>query len=322
MNLSRRAALLGALAMPMAASAASPSLRLGVLRFGTVAWELDVIRRHGFDAANGVAIDGKEFASAQATQVALQAGAVDVSVQDWLWVARQRADGADWTYATFSTAIGAVVAPPGSPVMALTDLPGKRLGIAGSPLDKSWLILRAYAMRAHNLDLDATVTKSFGPPPLLAEQAKAGRLDAVLTFWPFAARAQAGGARLVLAMEDAERGLGITAETPVAGYVFSEKWAQANAGAVAGLLAASRAARDVLATSDDEWHKLMPLTGAADAAELNQLKAYYRSGIPHQGAADHAKSAAQLFDVLAAIGGPALVGSAKALPPGTFWQPS
>jgi NitT/TauT family transport system substrate-binding protein len=323
MILTRRAALLGALATPLiAASPASAPVRLGVLRFGTVAWELDVIRRHGLDAAHGIGLAASEFAAAQATQVALQAGAVDVTVQDWLWVARQRTEGADFSFATFSTAIGALIAPANSPVQSVADLPGRRLGIAGSPLDKSWLILRAYATRTHGIDLDTAVTKNFGPPPLLAEQARAGRLDAVLTFWPFAARAQAAGARRVLAMEDAVRALGIAGEVPVAGYVFSERWASANRAAVAGMLAASAAARDILANSDEEWQRLLPLTGAADAAELEQLKTYYRQGIPHASLAEQAQSAAMLFDVLAAIGGPALVGPASALPPGTFWQPS
>lgn len=321
MSLSRRAALLGTLAIPLAARAAAP-VRVAVLRFGTVAWELGVIRRHGFDAANGIAIQAQELASAQATQVALQAGSVDVSVQDWLWVARQRADGADWTYSTFSTAIGALVAPPASPVRAVADLPGKRLGIAGSPLDKSWLILRAYASKAHGIDLDATVTKVFGPPPLLAEQAKAGRLDAVLTFWPFAAKAQAAGARRVMAMEDAVRDLGITGEVPVAGYVFADRWARANPASIGGLLAASRAARAVLATSDAEWQALRPLMAVANDAEFDQLRAAYRAGIPHADAAEHQRTASRLLDVLVAIGGPALVGPARTLPPGTFWQPT
>ena len=63
MNLTRRAALLGALTLPAAARAAAPAaLRMGVLRFGTVSWELDTIRRHGLDAANGVAIADLIFA--------------------------------------------------------------------------------------------------------------------------------------------------------------------------------------------------------------------------------------------------------------------
>jgi NitT/TauT family transport system substrate-binding protein len=322
MPLFRRAVLLGALSSGLAPEARSSepvAVRVGVLRFGTVAWELDVISRRGFDRAHGIVIQPREFAAAQATQVALQAGAVDVTAQDWLWVARQRADGADFTFATFSTAIGAVVAPPGSPVRALADLPGRRLGIAGSPLDKSWLILRAYAQRTLGVDLDRAVEKEFGPPPLLAEQAAAGRLDAVLTFWTFAARAEAAGARRVLAIEDAVRGLGIEDEMPVAGYVFSAGWAAAG-GAAAGLLAASADARAVLASDDAEWDAIAPLLGAADAAERAHLMDAYRAGIPRASEAGHAAAAARLFAVLAAIGGAALVGTATSLPPGTFWQ--
>jgi NitT/TauT family transport system substrate-binding protein len=323
MSVTRRAALAGALALPFVATAradAPAPVRVGVLRFGTVAWELDVIRRRGLDVAHGLLIQPREFAAAQATQVALQAGAVDVTAQDWLWVARQRADGADWTYATFSTAIGALVAPQGSAVATVADLPGKRLGIAGSPLDKSWLILRAYARKQHGIDLDAMAEKSFAPPPLLSEQMAAGRLDAVLTFWPFVARAEAAGARVVLPVRDAVAALGITGEVPVAGYVFGGGWAANNAAAAAGLLAASADARAVLAREDAEWDAVAPLMGAADTAERLRLRDAFRAGIPAASEAEHTTQAAKLFAVLAGIGGPALVGPAKELPPGTFWR--
>lgn len=324
MTLSRRAALLGPLAWPLAARAqtAAPApvpLRIGVLRFGTVSWELDVIRRHGLDAAHGIALHTTELAAAPATQVALQAGAVDVTAQDWLWVARQRADGADWTFLTFSTAIGALVAPADSPVRAVADLPGRRLGIAGSPLDKSWLILRAYAARRLGLDLDRAVGKTFGPPPLLAEQMRLGRLDAMLTFWPFAAKAVAGGARQVLGMAEAVRALGIDGEVPVAGYVFSARWAAAHPTAAAGLAAASAAARARLRIETAEWAAVRPLMGAGDDAEFAQLRDAYVAGIPQADQATHAAAAAKLFAVLAEIGGAALVGAATALPDGTFW---
>jgi NitT/TauT family transport system substrate-binding protein len=324
MVVSRRAALQGALAVSMAGAAARVKgaeplpVRVGVLRFGTVAWELDVIRRHGFDRAHGIAVAEQAFAAPPATQVALQAGAVDVTAQDWLWVARQRAEGADFAFATFSTAIGAVVAPKTSNVRSVADLPGKRLGIAGSSLDKSWLLLRAYAQRTLGLDLDNAVQKSFGPPPLLAEQAAVGRLDAVLTFWPFVARAEAAGAHRVLAIEDAVRGLGITGEVPVVGYTFSERWAAG--GGARGLLAASADARAVLQHDDAEWDAIAPLMGTTDAAERRNLREAYRAGIPHAAEAEHAATAARLFAVLAGIGGAALVGSARTLPPGTFWH--
>jgi len=82
--------------MPLRA-APMPPIRVGVLRFGTVSWEIDVIRHHGFDAAANIALEPMDLATAQAAQVALQSGQVDMIVVDWLWVARQRGAGADWT---------------------------------------------------------------------------------------------------------------------------------------------------------------------------------------------------------------------------------
>ena len=293
-----------------------PAVRVAALRFGSLAWELDVIRTHGL--ARGLTIERAEFAASQATQLALQANRVDVALLDWTWVARQRAAGADWTCAPTSAAAGAVVAPQASPVRALPDLPGRRLGIAGSSLDKSWLILRAHARQSLGVDLDAAVERSFGPPPLLAELLSAGRLDAALTYWPNAARAEAAGQRRVLLVEDMVRGLGVTTPVPFVGLVFSEAWGRLNRPALDGLLRASAAARDLLQRSDAEWQRIAPLTGAATPAELAALMAWYREGgIPAGSAATEAAS--HLYAVLAEIGGPALVGPATSLPAGTFW---
>lgn len=321
MMIARRALLaaaLGTAATPLRA-APSSAVRVGLLRFGTVSWELDVIRRHGFDAAAGVTIEPVQFATAQATQTALQAGRVDMVVLDWLWVSRQRSEGFDWTFVPFSSATGALVAPAESPVHEVPDLKGRRLGIAGSPLDKSWLILRAYTQKRYDFDPDGATHRSFGAPSLLLEEAKLGRLDAMLNFWPFAAKAEAIGMRTILPVEDAVHGLGIDAEVPFIGYVFSQAWAERNRAALAGFLAAARKARDALATSDAEWQALMPLTGAASQAELAHLRAHYRRGIPKAWGPTEQQAAERLYAILAKIGGPTLVGSARAIAPGTFW---
>jgi NitT/TauT family transport system substrate-binding protein len=312
MRIARRA-LVGmtlATAAVRSAAAQAPPVRVGVLRYGTVSWEVDVIRHHALDAAAHITVVPVELAAAPAAQVALQAGQVDMIVVDWLWVARQRGAGADWTFVPFSNAVGALIAPDASPVHGLPDLTGRALGIAGSPLDKSWLILRAYAKQRYGIDLDVVANKSFGPPPLLNEQMKAGRLDALLTYWPFAAKAEAVSA------------LGIGAGVPYIGYTFSQHWAEQNPALIDGFVAASRQARAILATSDAEWQRIKPMTGAATDAEMERLRDWYRHGIPGNWGEPERHAAAQLFELLAKVGGPDLVGPISTVPSGTFWPVS
>ncbi len=66
----------------------------------------------------------------------------------------------------------------------------------------------------------------------------------------------------------------------------------------------------------------MPLTGAADNVELMRLRDWYRHGIPRRWGEPERRAADQLFDLLARIGGPDLVGPISAVPAGTFWPVS
>jgi NitT/TauT family transport system substrate-binding protein len=155
---------------------------------------------------------------------------------------------------------------------------------------------------------------------LLAETLAAGRLDAVLTYWQFAAKAEAAGMRRLLSVQDALHGLGFERDVPMIGYVFSEGWAERNRPAMESFLDASRRARDLLATADDEWQHLAALTGAGTPGELAMLRDRYREGIPHHWTHADQDDARRLYELLARIGGPALVGSEATLVPGTFWQ--
>lgn len=317
MAITRRAiAALPALALAARARAAAP-VRVGTLRFGSLAWELDVMSRHGL--VQGFALETVEHASAPASQVALQSGQVDIVLQDWLWVSRQRSGGADWTAAPVPAALGAVMVPPASPLRQLDDLRGKRLGVAGGPIDKSWLLLLLYARRVAHIDLRRELEISYGAPPLLAEQLRAGRLDAALTYWPFAARAEAQDLTAMLEMADVLAALSLPRDMPMLAFAFGERWARRESDALAAFLAAARDARAILARSDAEWQAIAPLTGAQNPAELDRLRARYRSGLP--GAWDPAKAdaAARLFGLLAAEGGADLVGPATQLAPGIFW---
>jgi NitT/TauT family transport system substrate-binding protein len=310
-------ALVAAMVAMPAHSRAMPTLRIGVLKYGTVNWVMDVIAHHGLARANGIRIEELALASTQGTLVALQAGRVECAVTDWLWVSRQRAAGADWTFFPFSTALGALVAARGAPIHGLADLRGRRLGVAGSPLDKSWVILQAVAREQH-IDLAREARVSFGAPPLLDEELLRGRLDAVLTFWNFAAGLESRGLQQVLPMNSALRQLGFKQPIPLLGFVVSERWARAHPRALAGFVRATRQAESILATSNSEWQWLAPQIRARSPAELEALRHAFRAGIPMHWGDNERREAKRLYALFAKVGGSALVGSSKSLQPGTF----
>ena len=129
------------------------TMKIGALKFGTVNWELDVIKAHGLDAKEGFTLEIVPFGANDAADVALMGGAVNAVVEDWLFVSRPRSDGVPLTFIPYSSNVGAVMVRPDSPAMALTDLVGKKLGVAGGPLDKNWLLIQGMAKRDFGLDL-------------------------------------------------------------------------------------------------------------------------------------------------------------------------
>src|SRR3954467_3516000 len=72
---------------------AADTLRIAVQKTGTVAWEIAVAKARGLDKSADLAIQTLEQASPDAGKIALQGGAADMIVSDWLWVARERALG-------------------------------------------------------------------------------------------------------------------------------------------------------------------------------------------------------------------------------------
>lgn len=297
---------------------------IGVLKFGTVSWLLDSIRANGFDKAEGIELDITPLASTQATTLGLQSRSLSVAVTDWLWVSRERTNGAGFTFAPFSTALGAIMVPPDSPIKTLADLKGKTLGVAGGPLDKSWLLIVAYALRTANIDLRTETTQEFGAPPLLAARAKQGEVDAVLNFWPYAARLEAAGFTQLIGLEDVVRELGAKGEVTMVGYVFDETWADENPKAIKGFVRAAAKANELLATSDAEWDRLKPIMSANDPSFTDKtfeaLRRRYREGIPERQISSEESDAKVLYQFLRELGGKKLVGSGTELAPGTFWH--
>jgi NitT/TauT family transport system substrate-binding protein len=302
------------------ALAETPVVRAALQLSGTVNWEADTIRHYGFDKANGFALDVSDVAGAPAAQIALVAGEVDMIVSDWLWVARERAAGRDLVFIPYSRAVGALMVAADSPAKTLADLKGQKIGVAGSPIDKSWLILRAYAQKVEGFDISGTTEQIFGAPPLVYKAALDGEVQGALNFWNFGARMQAAGMRPLMTVDKAAEALGLDPQTPLVGYVVRGELLKANPGLGGAIAAASHAAKTKLTSDPAAWARIRPMMKAANDAEFEALKAGFLAGTPKAGAVDE-KAAARMLALMTELGGADLVGDLKELPDGVFHHP-
>ncbi len=313
---------IGLLAVALSAPASAADIvRIGFQKTGTFAWLLDVIRRHDLAREARLDLQTTEFASPEAGKLALNGNTVDIAVSDWLWVARERALGQKLQFYPYSSAVGAIMVKGDSPVRNLADLKGRVLGIAGGPLDKSWLILRAAALR-RGVDLSRGVSLQYGAPPLMFQKLQQGEADANLNFWNFCAKLEAHGYRRLFDVRDAETELGLTQPVSMIGYVFSENFAGAHREVLDRFLAVAKRANEIMLQSDSEWEALRPLVDASDDATFNAMRAFARQGIPRRPVNEEEVDAGTLFKTLAQIGGPELVGPAKELDPGLYYHPT
>jgi NitT/TauT family transport system substrate-binding protein len=301
----------------VAALADEAKLKIATQLSGTVNWEVTTIKSNGLDRKNGFSFEVMDVDAGPAAQIAMLAGEADVIVSDWLWVARQRAEGRDLVFIPYSRAVGALHVKADSPVKSLADLKGKTIGVAGGPVDKSWLILRAYAKQELGLDLSTETTQTFGAPPLIFEAGLSGKVDGAVNFWHFGAKMEAGGMRPLITVVDAGKALGLDANTPLLGYVVTGKLAKEKPQLVNGLVKASRAAKDILAKDDAAWEAIRPLMNAKTDKQFDALKAGFRAGIPNEGPVDLA-SAQKMLEIMVSLGGKDLMGKATTLPDGVF----
>lgn len=299
---------------------AQPEVRVGVLKYGTVNWEIDVIKHHQLDKKFQFDLTVTALASKNASAVALQSKAVDIILSDWLWVNRQRFEQRMYTMYPTSMATGGLYVSANSAVKSLADLKGKKVGIAGGAVDKSWLLLQAYSQKKYGFDLKKQAEPTFAVPPLLNRLMLRGDLDAAINFWHYGARLKAAGYDTLVTVPQMLAEFGIETKIPLLGWVFDQGWANQHPEAITRFLQASLEAKQILLSSDEEWQRIRPLIKAENTAVFSLLKKDYRAGVLREFGSKEIDASQQVFDILAEQGGSALVGKATALSEGTFWQ--
>jgi NitT/TauT family transport system substrate-binding protein len=305
---------------PNYAKADYKKVHVGVLAYGTVNWELDTVKHHQLDKKEKFDLNITKLGSKNATAVALQGNEVDAIVTDWLWVSRQRNSKKYYTFVPHSIAVGGLMVRPDANIKSLKDLSGLKLGIAGGPVDKSWLMLRAYSKKLIGKDLKEIVRPTYAAPPLLNKIMLKGDIPAILNFWHYNAKLKAAGMTEFLSIDGLLPALGIKTTPPLIGWVFDERWAKSNLDTVQSFFRCLRAAKQILASSDSEWDRLRPLTKAKNDKTFEALKSGYRKGIPKSFNDKDIAAATSLFSILVKYGGRDLIGNKPVLAPGTFWS--
>jgi len=295
-------------------------IKLAVLKYGTVNWELNVIKEHKLDEKYNIDIDVTYLTNKNASAIALMSNAVDMIVTDWVWVSRQRDKGKDFSLIPYSTAAGAIMVPQSSTINNVEDLKNAQIGIAGGSIDKSWILIRAYTMKVHGYDLAKYIEAAYAAPPLINGMASNGELDGALNYWNYTARLKALNFKNIISVEEILPEIGIGDSLPLIGYVFSEKWAKNNEEAIEGFIAASNEARDILKNNDAEWERIKKITGAKNTETLIALRDGFREGIPEENFLSYKSSIEKAFKILAEIGGKDLVGNNKQLSDGVIWS--
>ncbi|MDQ7091552.1 MAG: ABC transporter substrate-binding protein [Methylococcales bacterium] len=304
--------------LPFSLASEKPLIRLGVLAFGTVNWELTALTDEGGLETAEFNLQIQKLANPQAGKIALQSGAVDMIVSDWIWVSLLRTRGEDFTFYPYSSTSGALMVSADSGIKNLRDLSNKKLGIAGGELDKNWLLLQASAQQ-QSLDINNQVTKIYAAPPLLNQQLLNSRVDAIITYWHFAARLEAEGYQQLLDGKMVLKSLGIHEIVPSLGYVFRESWGNQHKKAVNSFLKLTAMAKAKLCTEDSAWKKIIPLTKTKDTHTQIKLRQRYCAGqIEHWGAAEK-QAAEKIYQLFRKLSHNKLTGDSENLQTGTFW---
>ncbi|OFI33431.1 hypothetical protein BFC17_04010 [Alteromonas lipolytica] len=298
-----------------------PEIKVGVLKYGTLNWELDLAEARQLPEQYGFKLTRVALGSPQALSVALQGGAVDMIIGDWLWAARQFEEQRFYHFYPYSTAAGELVIQGDSSATTMGDLKNKTIGFAGGKGNKNWILYNAYAKQHFDFDLATQANIKFAAPPMLNQLMQRGQLDAVVNFWHYAAELKTHNMQSLLTMDKVLESWQISADVPVIGWLFKQQWASQNKAVIDAFFSMSFHTRALMDKDDAVWQLIPSFMNKYSAEARPVLMAHYREGIPTRFDEQIKTDLQHLFKVIKANEGASKVtGSLTALPPALFWQ--
>ncbi len=264
-----------------------PTVRVGVLSYGTINWEIDTIKHHELDKKLGINVEAVKLTTKNAAAIALQGKAVDVILTDLFWVIKQ--GGKFKMHPTHKLSGGLYAKAINTQVNDINTL-----GVAGGANDKNLLVYKAY-LKKKNQSLTSEL--KYGAPPLLNEMMLTGKIDGLINFWHYNARLDASGFHNVLTTQSMLTTLNIKSEVPLLGWVFHRDFVDGAHEQLQRFIKASQQAKKLLLNQHaDDWARLKPKMKAKSEKEYLALIQHYPSTIITDEKTEIEASAKQLFD--------------------------
>ena len=299
---------------------AQENLRIGVLAFGTVNWELDVLKHHNLDKKYGFDLDVVELASKNAQLVSLQSKDVNMIVNDWICVYTQKEKGKNFSFYPYSKATGTLLVNENSNINTLLDLKGKHLGIAGGVYDKTWLLFRAYSKSKYDIDLKDIVNPLFASAPILYKKMQDDSLQAAINFWHFNAKLESKNIKALIEISEILKELDIQKDVSFVGWTFDTKFANENKDLINAFLKASKESKEILKNSDEEWNRIKEQMSVKNDKEFEALKNGYKKGIIEEFDENSIGDLQKVFKILLKEGGEKFVEDSTSLDNSIFWN--
>lgn len=277
---------------------AQEKLKVGVLAYGTVNWGLEILKQNGLDKKNGFDLEIVKLASKNAQLISLQAKEVDIIVNDWIWVNKQKKEGKSFLYYPYSKALGTLMINKNSKINSLADLKNKELGISGGRYDKTWLLFRAYYKKEYQNSLENLVKPIFASPPILNRKMVDKSIMASINFWHFNSKLPQKEFKALVEIDEILESLGVKKDISFVGWVFNEDFALKNKTLINSFLKASLESKELLNSDDKQWNNIRHLIKIKDETIFETVKKEYKKGIIRNFSKEDIKELKKVYEIL------------------------
>jgi NitT/TauT family transport system substrate-binding protein len=278
---------------------------------GTNAFAFYTIQKFKLDEKYGFKLQELAVAGSLAATTALRAGATDMVVADLMTVARLRNAGEKMIAIVPMLRWGdQMIIPASSTIKNLGDLRGKKVG-TDNRTNATWFVIMAAALKLHNLNIEKEANVHAGSVSLLRGLMEQGELDASFMYNNITpAMTVTGKFRVLYRMRDLIAAIGLDGDVPFLFHAVSQDYAAEHPANVKAYLAAYREAVHILDTDDDIWMEVGRRQKMDDAA-IPPLREEMRHDLMSRFEPTTEAAVRNIFDVLLATAGPAVLGMSK-----------